>query len=475
MKIEDVITHYPSITGIHPACLAVPPISDEDRKALEADIATKGLHEDILLTVDGELLDGRNRLIACYKGHIEPRFRRVQAEPWGVAYSHNIARRHLDTLDKCKFAEAWAADEKAKARDRYDKTVGRPSTEKSVETFPPICQKSRDAIGERVGVSGKTFEQYEQAKQFAPPQVVQAMEAKEISINQAYREAQKVKKQQAEQLAEAAKPLPVIEDETTEIVTAKGERTRIAKPKKVVFNQTNDSVDWAAWTWNPVTGCEHGCNFCYAREIANMEKMRPYYPNGFEPTFHKYRLDAPHNTAKPVSDDPRNGRVFVCSMADLFGKWVPKEWIDDVFDTCLAEPKWEYLFLTKWPARYSKLPLIPRAWYGASVIQQSDVKRVESDMAKIPQGDIVRWISLEPMLGPIEFGNLSWCDLVVVGGQTSTTQPTGYVPEFAPEFEWVSDVYQQCKEAGVPCYLKANLGLKSPGMRLPHPLPRRQG
>ena len=62
----------------------------------------------------------------------------------------------------------------------------------------------------------------------------------------------------------------------------------------------------------------------------------------------------------------------------------------------------------------------------------------------------------------------------VIGGQTSTNQPSGFVPEFAPEFEWVSDVYQQCKAAGVPCYLKANLGLKSPGMKLPHPLPRRR-
>lgn len=470
MNLDEIIHHYPTITGIHPACLAVPPISDEDRKNLDADIAKNGLHEEILLTPDGLLLDGRNRLIACYRGHIEPRFRKVQSEPWGLAYSQNIARRHLDTLDKCKFAEAWAADEKARAAQRRKETVGRPPAEKLKETFPSIKHQSRDAIGERVGVSGRTYEQYEQAKQFAPPEIVQAMEAKEISINEAYREAQKVKKQKAEHVAEAQRPPPVDAAEVVEIVTAKGSRSTIAKPKKVVFNATTDAVDWASWTWNPVTGCEHGCNFCYAREIANMERIAAYYPNGFEPTFHKYRLDAPRNTAKPQSNDPRDGRVFVCSMADLFGKWVPKEWIDDVFDACLAEPKWQYMFLTKWPARYSKLPLIPNAWYGASVIQQSDVKRVEADMAKIPQ-DVTRWISLEPMLGPIEFSDLSWCDLVVVGAQTSTNQPSGHVPAFAPEFGWVADVWKQCEAAGVPCYLKDNLR-EAPGMKWPKPGPR---
>ena len=216
MTIEEIIHHYPTITGIHPACLAVPPISDEDRKNLDADIANNGLHEEILLTPEGLLLDGRNRLIACYRGHIEPRFRKVQSEPWGLAYSQNIARRHLDTLDKCKFAEAWAADEKAKAKER----AGQRTDIEPRGNISTRFERSRDAIGERVGVSGRTYEQYEQAKQFAPPEVVQAMEAKEISINEAYREAQKVKKQKAEHVAEAHKPPPVDAAEVVEIVTA---------------------------------------------------------------------------------------------------------------------------------------------------------------------------------------------------------------------------------------------------------------
>jgi protein gp37 len=333
------------------------------------------------------------------------------------------------------------------------------------ETFPQARERgpqSRDKIGERVGVSGKSIDKVAVIKEYAPEKL-----ADDSSLEQAFKEASLRKKQQQ------AKPIemPVVQSQqTTTIVTANGVKSEIALPKKVVFNQTNDSVDWASWTWNPITGCLHGCNFCYAREIANSERMRPYYPNGFEPTFHPYRLEAPKNTNVPKSDDERDGRVFVCSMADLFGKWVPDEWIRKVFDACIESPDWEYLFLTKWPARYSQMPLIPKAWYGASVIQQSDVNRVESAMQKI-EGNPVKWISLEPMQGPIKFNDLSWCNLVVIGSQTSTTQPEGFVPAFAPDFDWVFDVVNQCREYGVPYYLKANL-LTNPGMKLPKMGPR---
>jgi protein gp37 len=470
-SIEEIVRYYPEISGIHTACLAVPEIGEDDQIALEKDIAERGLLDDIVLTKDGELLDGRNRLIACWKASVEPRFIKTTADPFEFAHAKNIARRHLEPIEKCIFGEAWAAYEKAKAKERYDANVGRPSKEdKLVETFPQIKEpRSRDAIGARVGVSGRTYEKFEQAKEHAPAQVVEQMLKKEISIDAAYQAAREVKQQKESQPVE--KPQKKASESQTLIITASGKESFIALPQKVVFNQTNDSVDWASWTWNPVTGCEHGCKFCYAREIANSERMLPYYPNKFEPTFHPYRLNAPKNTSRPKSEDPRDGRVFVCSMADLFGKWVPDAWIKSVFRSCIESPEWEYLFLTKWPARYSKMPLIEKAWYGASIIQQSDVKRVESDMQKIESDSVVKWISLEPMLGPIKFHDISWCDLVVVGSQTSTTQPEGFVPAFSPQFEWVYEVVEQCKQFCVPYYLKENL-LTQPGMKLTKGLPR---
>jgi len=166
--------------------------------------------------------------------------------------------------------------------------------------------------------------------------------------------------------------------------------------------------------------------------------------------------------------------VFVCSMADLFGKWVPDKWIKAVFDACLGSPEWEYLFLTKWPARYAKMPLIERAWYGASVVRQSDVSRVEKAMIGFEAPGCVKWISMEPMLGPIVFDEIEWCDLVVIGAQTQTVQPDGEVPAFGPEFDWIVDVVTQCRDADVPYYLKANLGAIAPGMNLPQMKPRRR-
>lgn len=256
------------------------------------------------------------------------------------------------------------------------------------------------------------------------------------------------------------------------IVTPEGITATVPKPKRTVFNSTTDAVSWARWTWNPVTGCRHGCTFCYARAIAGQTKMQPYYPLAFEPAFHADRLAAPLNTPRPRSTDPRAGRVFVCSMADLFGKWVPDAWIEQVFTAAMAAPDWEYLFLTKWPARYSMLASLPKAWFGASVIKQADVRRVESNMAGF-QTTGIKWLSLEPMLEPIRFSDLSWCDLMVIGAQSATKQPDADVPAFTPPWEWVADVIRQCEQAGVPVYLKENLTKAlPPGMPLVQMMPR---
>nr|DAF49168.1 MAG TPA: Protein of unknown function (DUF5131) [Caudovirales sp. ctrNG92] len=162
-------------------------------------------------------------------------------------------------------------------------------------------------------------------------------------------------------------------------------------------------IDWADATWNPVTGCLHGCEYCYARRIAerfglkqmpiltdypvlhepvrctdtyaymrdtgiSTGKIQPY-PFDFLPTFHRYKLDEPQHWKQP-----RN--IFVCSMADLFGDWVPDEWIAEVFKACEAAPQHRYLFLTKNPKRYMELKLngkLPKQhWYGTSVTRKDD-------------------------------------------------------------------------------------------------------
>ena len=123
-------------------------------------------------------------------------------------------------------------------------------------------------------------------------------------------------------------------------------------------------IEWCDSTWNPVTGCKHGCPYCYARRVAGRfgEAQRATgdhhifqappgstrYPYGYHPTFHRYRLDEPAHKTKGQT-------IFVCSMADLFGPWVPIRWIVEVLDACRKAPQHRYLFLTKHPKRYIEL------------------------------------------------------------------------------------------------------------------------
>ena len=468
--INEVLKHYPEFKGIHPACVAVPMIDEAGFDDLVADIKERGLREPLLRMKGNLLLDGRTRLLACYVAQEEIRVKDdfEILDPWATVNSLNIKRRDLTVGQKSIFGHRWREAEDAEAKSRQGTRTDLDPT--SRKDFLEV-QQARDKVGEKVGTSGRSMDKARAIIQHAPADVMSAVENGKMSLEEGYKEARKVEKSKQSQPAE--KPFALSNSNTTVIVTTDGAEKTIPQPKNVRFNQTTDSVDWSSWTWNPVTGCEHECKFCYAREIANSDRMAAYYPNKFQPTFHEYRLAAPSNTQVPESDDPRDGRVFVCSMADLFGKWVPDEWINKVFDACLKSPEWTYLFLSKWPERYSRMPLIERAWYGSSVIQQSDVARVEKAMLNFDTPNATKWMSLEPMLGPIKFKNLSWCDLVVIGSQTATTQPdVGFVPAFAPKFDWIVDVVNQCRAFNVPYYLKANLGLQHPGMDLPKSLPR---
>ncbi len=257
------------------------------------------------------------------------------------------------------------------------------------------------------------------------------------------------------------------------LLTHTGDEVSYPKPQgKATFNQTQgDGISWASWSWNPVTGCLHGCRYCYAREIATSDRAKASFPAGFTPLFHPERLDAPANTIIPAKhrDDPAWRRVFVCSMADLYGRWVSDEWISQVHKSMLDSPDWQYILLTKFPARYVGLDLPAGAWVGTSVDEQKRVRIAEDAFRKI-EGVKVKWLSLEPLLEPLEFDDLSMFDWVVIGAQTRTHQPDGAVEAFTPPFDWVARLYVQAKEAGCMVHIKPNV-LQSPHMALPNEYP----
>ena len=236
-----------------------------------------------------------------------------------------------------------------------------------------------------------------------------------------------------------------------------GERWHGPQQATTQMNTTNDNIEWAAYSWNPVTGCLHNCNYCYARDIAAR-----FYPQNFEPSFLPERLSQPSNTNKMKprwNGDSGNNNVFTCSMADLFGKWVPDEWITSVLDTIENNPQFNFLLLTKFPIRMAEFDYPSNVWLGTSVDKQHAVKRAETAFIKIKQSgfDGVCWLSCEPMLERLTFSNLNMFDWVVYGGSSKSTQ----TPEYRPPFDDIVHLYNQAIESDCLIYQKTNL---IPGM-----------
>ncbi len=212
--------------------------------------------------------------------------------------------------------------------------------------------------------------------------------------------------------------------------------------------RSEQNIEWAQWSWNPVTGCRHNCPYCYARDIANR-----FYPMQFEPAFRYKRLTAPANTAVPpkAAGDVSFRNVFTCSMADLFGRWVPTEWIEAVLAQVRANPQWNFLLLTKFAARLAEFTFPPNACIGTTVDCQARVDAAERAFANV--NATVKWLSVEPMLEPLTFARLELFDWIVIGGASKSTQ----TPEWRVPVEWWAPLYQHARAAGLSVYLKSNL------------------
>ena len=258
------------------------------------------------------------------------------------------------------------------------------------------------------------------------------------------------------------------------------------------MNVHKTKIEWCSHTWNPVTGCRHGCEYCYAQRIISrfepkidewpdeaittapsadggpelyvVERptrlktkeggyRRPTpYPKGFAPTLHAYTLTYPEQRKAPSN-------IFVCSMSDLFGAWVPDEWIERIFDACQRAPQHTYLFLTKNPARYldlaskGKLPEERNFWYGTTT--------TGPDKPFWWSKHHNTFASIEPLLEPFEAvgerGNGSEgyekkVEWVIIGAMTGPGSA-----KKQPKREWIQAIVDDASITGVPVFMKDSL------------------
>jgi protein gp37 len=232
-------------------------------------------------------------------------------------------------------------------------------------------------------------------------------------------------------------------------------------------------IEWCDMTWNPVTGCLHGCEYCYARKIADrfatasskqmiedmleisemdgvpptlehFYKTKPFEA-GFYPTFYHHRLDEPSKAKKPQ-------KIFVCSMSDLFGGWVPEEWIEAVFEACESAPQHKYLFLTKNPNRYIELAssdaLPTQHWYGTSITKGNELQEW------FYGANFNTFVSFEPVLGEFEAGVdlQGLLDWAIIGAETGNRKG-----KVIPKREWIENIVTACHKANIPVFMKDSL------------------
>ena len=225
-------------------------------------------------------------------------------------------------------------------------------------------------------------------------------------------------------------------------------------------------IEWlnGGYTWNPVTGCLHGCPYCYARSISRrfggdftMARANPHghlelfekpdnpYPDKFDPTFHRYRLGEPTKIKQPQN-------VFVCSMADLFGEWIPDGWIEAVFRAGFNALQHRYLYLTKNPQRYidlaktGYLPVGHNSWFGTTITTPTDRIFFSENHSC--------FLSIEPIQEPFNNSDdvpefIKW---VIIGAETGNRKG-----KIIPKRDWIGAIVETCRENNVPVFLKNNL------------------
>lgn len=233
------------------------------------------------------------------------------------------------------------------------------------------------------------------------------------------------------------------------------------------------SIEWCDYTWNPITGCLHPCRgiYCYntmkstsplnrfgARYRDKSDSFRyeknwksrqtgechiaekgEIYPYGYDPTFYPHRLSEPLKVKKP-------SKIFAVDAGDMFGNWVPEEWIEKIL-TVVKRCSWHtFQFLTKNPERLIKYDFPDNAWVGTSISTDKDRKKADTiKKAKT----VVKFLSIEPLLGPVRF-DMKGIDWIIIGAQTGNNS-------VKPDRKWIDKLVKQARDLNIPLFFKENI------------------
>jgi len=435
---DTVLTRDPASLLPHPLNATL--YGDEVDAGLKESIREQGILVPLLVTAEGTIISGHQRCAIARELGIDsvPVIISPLADPYEIEEAvirANIGRVKTNYQKAIEYRELKRIQrELARQRQQAgavstNAKLGRKTSATDGEKLPTASRKgrARDLAAEMLGFSGKTAENALLA--------LSAIEERQaLGDTDAVQKLMKRFQKGVHSALQTARNQGWLPDS--------GEQD--AK-----FNRTTDSIDWAAWSWNPVTGCKFGCDYCYARTQALCHTQ--FYPQGFAPHFRPERLNAPANMGSPTGASRADRSVFVSSMGDMFGDWVPQEWIDQVLEAVRAAPDWTFIFLTKNPARMVPIDWPDNAWVGTTVDRQARVYPAEAAFLNVKA--TVKFVSCEPFLEELTFSHMDVFDWVLIGG--SKPQPNW--PEQQPEWTWVTSLLEQARSGGCKVFCKPNL------------------
>lgn len=202
-------------------------------------------------------------------------------------------------------------------------------------------------------------------------------------------------------------------------------------------------IEWTDWTINPVVGCPHNCEYCYARKMAKRQKHRCRLCYEFIPHPHLERLEKLNPRQKPK-------KIFIDSMWDWNAKGVKGEWIEAILEKMRECPQHTFQILTKRPARYSRFSYPSNAWLGTSISTNADRHRVIELCNASPNN--LRFVSVEPLHEELDFQFARTINWIILGAETGNRKG-----KIVPERKWVQEIISNARKNGIPVFIKDNI------------------